>query len=424
MKRFFTISIAILLGSCLSENGVKPGATPTFIRYYYGGNSDAAVTFEQTTDKGFIIAATVTISASATAARNKIKLIKTDENGNVIWSHVYPEFGSADDLKSYKASSLQILPADAGYVVVGEDIQQNNTQLLILTVDGSGKMTNHASIAPTPNTNQSSLFGKAVAVTAAGNYTTLGFAGNSEMVLSELKKTDLSTAWAPRVYEAGSTTLNNRLFLDDAGKIFWSSTVTKTSVTGIRVVKTSPNAQNTDFDLTLLHPTAGVSEEATDFTRFGFGYAIVGSTTAKTDATGAVKVGDKDILFMRLGQDGTVLSRKSFPLSDTDTQNDIGNSISSTQDGGLIILASVNSVAISGQGDNDYYLIKIDAFGNTSDDSSDENKWKSTFGSRFRDTGVAVRQASDGNYVVLGTTNQGNRDIIMLAKTNKKGKIE
>jgi hypothetical protein len=416
MKKFFTISIAILLGSCLSENGVKSGETPTFVRYYYGGNSDAAVTFEETSDKGFIIAATVTVSSSATAARNKIKLIKTDANGNVIWSHVYPDFGSTDDLKSYKASGLQILPADAGYVVVGEDIQQNNTQLLVLTVDGSGKMTNHVSIAPTPNTNQSSLFGKAVAVTAAGNYTILGFAGNSEMVLSELKKTDLSTAWIPRVYEAGSTTLNNRLFLDDVGKIFWSSTVTKTSVTGIRVVKTSPNAQNTDFDLTLLHPNAGVSEEATDFTRFGFGYAIVGSTTAKTDANGNfVKAADKDILFMRLGQDGTILSRHSFTVSETDTQNDVGNSISSTQDGGLILLASVNSVAIDGKGDNDYYLIKINAFGT--------EEWHNTFGSRFKDTGVAVRQASDGNYVVLGTTNQGNRDIIMLAKTTKVGNI-
>jgi hypothetical protein len=416
MKRFFAISITCILASCLGENGVKPGTSSTFVRYYYGGNSDAAVSFEETSDKGFIVAATVTISASATAARNKVKLIKTDENGNVVWSHVYPEFGSVDDLKNYKANSLQILPSGAGYVVVGEDIQQNSTQLLVLTVDANGTMTNHISIPASATVlGQTPLFGKAVAVTSTGNYMVLGFAGQSDMVLAELKKADLSTAWAPKVYDAGSTTLNSRLFLDDVGKIFWSSTVTKTSVTGIRVVKTSANAQNTDFDLTLLHPTAGVSEEATDFTRFGYGYAIVGSTTAKTDAAGNVKVGDKDILFMRLGQDGTILSRKSFPLSDTDTQNDIGNSISSTQDGGLILLASVNSVAITGQGDNDFYLIKINAFG--------DEEWHANFGSRFKDTGVAVRQASDGNYVVLGTTNQGNRDIIVLAKTDKAGKI-
>ncbi len=99
-----------------------------------------------------------------------------------------------------------------------------------------------------------------------------------------------------------------------------------------------------------------------------------------------------------------------------DAQNDIGNSISSTQNGGLILLASVGSVAIGGRGDNDYLLIQINAFG--------DEIWRSSFGSRFKDQGVSVRQSSDGNYVVLGTTNQGNRDIMMLAKTNGTGKIE
>lgn len=415
MKRLFTISIALLLGSCLSEKGVEPGTSPTFIRYYYGGNSDTAVGFEQTSDRGFIIAANVAVTTNG-KVRNKVKLIKTDENGNVTWSHVYPDFGSADDQKSYKPSGLQILPSDAGYVVVGEDIQQNNTNLLILTVDASGNMTNHASI-PNPSAPQNPILGKSVAVNSTGNYTVLSAAGSSEMLLAELKKTDFSTAWTPRIYDAGSTALNNKLFLDETGKIFWSSTVTKSTVTGIRVVKTSPNAQNTDFDLTLLNPIAGISEEANDFTRFGYGYAVVGSTTAKTDDKGVTTAGaDKDILFMRLAQDGTILSRKSFPLSASDTQNDSGSSVSSTQDGGLILLASVNSAAINGAGDNDFYLIKINAFG--------DEEWRASFGSRFRDTGVAVRQASDGNYVVLGSTNLGNRDIIVLAKTNKVGKIE
>jgi len=80
------------------------------------------------------------------------------------------------------------------------------------------------------------------------------------------------------------------------------------------------------------------------------------------------------------------------------------------------MLASVNSVAIDGAGDNDYLLLKIDAFG--------AEVWRTHFGSRFKDTGVSVRQASDGNYVVLGTTSQGGRDIMALIKTNATGKLE
>jgi len=116
-----------------------------------------------------------------------------------------------------------------------------------------------------------------------------------------------------------------------------------------------------------------------------------------------------------------VLASVSFPLGSGDTQNDVGNSISSTRDGGLILLASVNSLALDnlqrdGRGDNDYLLIKINAFG--------DHEWDTNFGSRFKDTGVAVRQASDGNYVILGTTLQGSQEITMLAKTNSLGKIE
>jgi hypothetical protein len=421
MKRLFSLSLTILLASCLNEKGVDAGKPSTFIRYYYGGNSDSAVSFAETADKGFIIVTNVTITASeATAARYKIKLIRTDEFGNILWQKLYPDFSSPSDSISYKASGFQILQ-NGGYVVAGEHIQRHNSQLMVMTTDAQGALAIPPKTFSNPEDAASSLVGKAVAVNAAGNYLVLSYAGTSKMLLTELKKDDLTPVWGPvpsqswaKTYEAGATVLNNRLFLDDVGKVFWSGTVSKTNAVGIRIVKTAPNAQNTDFDLTLLNPN--FDEEATDFCRFGFGYAVIGSTNQKQ---GQNTPQDRDILFKRLGQDGSILSSQSFPLGTSerpDTQNDTGNSISSTQDGGLILLASVNSVAIAGQGDNDYLLIKIDAFGN--------EVWRSSFGSRFKDQGVAVRQASDGNFVVLGTTSQGGRDITALMKTSSTGKIQ
>ena len=424
MKRVFTIlSIAVLFASCLSEKNADPGKPSTFIRYYYGGYNDKAAAFEETADKGFILLSTVSILASEAATeKNKIKLTKTDEFGNPLWQKVYPDFSAASDNINYKAKGLQILQS-GGYVVTGENIKTDPTtkittsEVLIMTVDANGTVVKFNSLKPAGNT---SVGGQAVAANSTGNYLVLSTSssinsqGNTDMFLGEVKKDDLTQVWG-KDYSAGKASLANRLFLDDAGKVFWAGTVTKNGVTGIRVVKTGQNVQNTDFDLLLLNP--GFSEEATDFCRFGSGYAIIGATNQKK---GSTTPADQDILFKRLAQDGSVLSSQSFPLGNggnlVDAQNDIGNSISSTQNGGLILLASVGSVAIQGRGDNDYLLIQINAFG--------EEIWRSSFGSRFKDQGVAVRQASDGNYVVLGTTNQGNRDIMMLAKTNGTGKIE
>jgi len=260
MKRLFTFfAVAIIFNACLSEKGADAGKPATFIRYYYGGNNDTAVAFEETSDKGFIILSTVTTGSEAVAAKYKIKLTKTDEFGNIVWQKRFPEFNTPQDTISYRASGIQILQ-NGGYVVTGEHIQKHNSQLFIMTLDNTGAVQKPMSIA-NPDDPKASLFGKAVSVSTSGNFYVLGFSGTSEMLLTELKKDDLTPAWGListsawfKKYEAGETTLNNHLFTDEAGKIFWSGTVKKSNTTGIRVVKTSPNSQNTEFDLTLVNP--------------------------------------------------------------------------------------------------------------------------------------------------------------------------
>ena len=427
MKAILTFfCLALLFAACLSEKSASPGNGSTFVRFYSGGYNDEAVAFEETSDKGFIILGSIRIVTSAAEApKYRIKLIKTDEFGNPLWQQIWPPFN--DSKLNYRARGLQILQ-NGGYVVTGEDIQKDSTsKILLMTVDGSGKDT-PKTISVKPGAFRS-VAGQAVATNSTGNYLVLSASGNSSMILSEMKKDDLTPLWA-NAYIAGQTSLANRMYLDDAGKVFWAGTVTKSLNTGIRFVKTAQNAQNTDFDLQLINP--GFSDEAADFCRFGYGYAIIGSTDKKQ---GNTLPSDRDILFKRLGQDGSLLSTKSFPIvsaevsaqtatagSLDDKQDDQGNSISSTQDGGLILLGSVNSTALKTVypshvgGDFDFLLIKIDAFGN--------EVWRTAFGSRFRDIGVTVRQSLDGGYVVLGTTTQGGQDIMVLTKTNKSGKIE
>lgn len=415
MRKVFTACIFLLLTSCLSETSVKPGDSSTFIRYYNGGNNDQGVAMEEATDKGFIILASTKIQkAEADIPNFKIKLIKTDLYGNPVWTKLFPDIKVKNI--NYTASSLQILPT-GGYVITGNDIQVDgtgnvlNSKVLVLTVDDGGNQLKNATLAPPLDATGlpiSVTSGRAIAVNTPGNFLVLSTSGTDAMYLAEINKDTFAPTWTIP-YSAGETSLSNRLFIDETGKILWSGAATKNGLTGIRMIKTAPNSKFTDFDLLISDP--GFSEIATDFCRFGYGYAITGSTNKKT-ATATAPSTDTDILFRRLGPDGSILGDHTFAF---DNQNDGGNSISTTQDGGLIILSSVLSTAINGRGDTDYYLIKVNAFG--------DQVWTSSFGSKFKDDGITVRQTSDGGYAVLGTTTQGALKIITLSKTDKNGVI-
>jgi len=368
-----------------------------------------------TPDGGFVILATTRVQKTeADIPHYKIKLIKTDKDGKMITTAIFPDIASTT--ADYTGSGIQKLDA-GGYVITGEDIQSGGThKVLIMTVDenltqksfqsiyGDGSTTVVGSATPVPAS------GKAVTVNASGNLLVLSSNLPDKMYLAEIDKSDYKKVNWVISYSAGATNLASKLFVDESNKILWSGQATKNGLTGIRMIKTPPNSINSEFDLLISNP--GFTEVATDFCRFGYGYAITGSTNSKNGAVSA----DSDILFKRMAPDGTVLSSSSFPLGDKDAQNDVGNAISSTQDGGLILLSSVNSIAIDGKGDTDYYLIKIDAFGGF--------QWKNTFGSRYKDEGVAIRQVTGGGYVLLGTTTQGALKILTLIKTDSNGKLE
>ncbi|HUM47212.1 MAG TPA: hypothetical protein PLD84_09800, partial [Chitinophagales bacterium] len=404
---------------CLSEDGASPGKGTTFIRYYNGGNNDQANALEMTADGGFVILASTRVQKTeADIAHYKIKLIKTDAEGNPLVTAFFPDINST--AADYTGSSLQSLPG-GGYVVTGEDIQSDGTRkVLIMTVDDNLAKKTLTSIyadgttVALPNVPPPSASGKAVTVNSNGNILVLSSYSPDKMYLTEIDKTNFTTVKWVVNYAAGATNLATKLFVDENGKILWSGLATKNGLTGIRMIKTPPNSINSEFDLLISNP--GFTEVGTDFCRFGYGYAITGSTNQKQGAS--TPAADTDILFKRLAPDGTVLSTSSFPIGDKDSQNDVGNSISSTQDGGLILLSSVNSAALGdkGKGDTDYYLIKINAFGT--------EEWHNSFGSRYKDEGVAIRQISAGGYVLLGTTTQGALRILTLIKTDKNGNIE
>ncbi|MEQ8302206.1 MAG: hypothetical protein RIB47_02360 [Cyclobacteriaceae bacterium] len=423
MKKFIIVGLFACLG-CFKEEKIDPSTASTFVKYFNGGFNDFAEDIKQTSDGGYIMLATSEVRPNeVTPARFKIKLTKVDEFGALQWQKLYPEFDNVNntDSVSYKGRAISLVVDGAGietgYVVVGDSIQKgltNKSHLRIMLTDTEGNMTRAKSIDPSGGvrvlvSNQLvgiPVEGKAVAISSTGSFIVLSQANpliSDRMYLSEFSA-NLDSMWS-RSYEAGATSLSNRLFIDAAASLFWSGTVTKSSNrSDIRLTKAPPNSQNTEFDLDI--GTPGNKETGMDMCEYGFGFAVIGTT----DETAAK---DEDLLFKRIGQDGAVLASQQFGFPG---QAENGLAISQARDGGLVLLGSVDSNTEVGRGGKDYYLIKINAFGDT--------EWTRIFGSKSDDIGKKVISLSDGSYTIFGTTIWGGLRTMTLIKTDSQGQIE
>lgn len=123
------------------------------------------------------------------------------------------------------------------------------------------------------------------------------------------------------------------------------------------------------------------------------GVAIVGN------GENLVNGGD-DIIFFRLDDEGNKLWTNYYSTSNDDEAFGITTAI----DGGYII----TGYSEDAQGDKDLLLVKIDENGN--------EEWANTYGGAFDDLGYAIKQRTNGNFVVTGYTEvtSSDRNIYVL----------
>ncbi len=112
------------------------------------------------------------------------------------------------------------------------------------------------------------------------------------------------------------------------------------------------------------------------------GYTITGYT----NSFGA---GSNDVYLIKLDTAGNFKWAKTFGGAGDDK----GNSVYATKDGGFVIAGNTNSF---GAGNYDVYTLKTDSLGNL--------QWSGTIGGTQEDDGNSIIQTEDGGYAIAGQT--------------------
>lgn len=133
--------------------------------------------------------------------------------------------------------------------------------------------------------------------------------------------------------------------------------------------------------------------QAIDGDIVGFGFSLAGAP------------GD-DMFLVKYKLDGNEIWRKQIGGMKADQ----GNSIGKTSDNGYILCGTSAS---QGNGKNDIYLAKTNAFGVI--------EWAKTFGDTANDIGIRAKQTNDGGFIIFGTITKTQTVTPSLIKTDRLG---
>jgi len=125
-------------------------------------------------------------------------------------------------------------------------------------------------------------------------------------------------------------------------------------------------------------------------------------------------LGNYNIYLVKTNFSGDTLWTRSYGGSNAD----FAQAVQQTADGGYIVAGYTSSF---GAGNNDVYLLKTDANGNLT--------WSKTYGGVNGDYAFAVKQTTDGGYILSGITSSfgispyGNINDVYVLKTDASGNL-
>ena len=318
-----------------NENG-----DTTWTKTYGGAETDECQSVKQTTDGGYIIAGTTN---SFVAGDKDYYLIKTNENGDTIWSKTF-------DNSKYDNAFSTLQTTDGGFVIVGYTQQTGNSSydVYLIKTDASGDTIWTKTYGGTQ-----SEFPHYVNQTSDGGYIITGSTFSNTLGSQDvyLVKTDEygDTLWTKAYGGTGSDVAEHVQQTPDGGYIIAGYTESfGTGSYDAYLLKTDSLGDTTwtktyggvDFD------KATSVQQTTDG-----GYIIAGMTKS-------YGAGNMDVYVIKTNENGDTLWTKTYGGNNYD----LASYLKQTSDGGYVIAGLTASF---GNGNYDFYLIKTDINGNT-----------------------------------------------------------
>ena len=301
---------------------------------YGGENGDFGYSVQQTMDGGYIVAGTVNVYCDM-ILRSSVGLIKTDQQGNVIWSKKFRGEG-------FSGGRSVLQAADKGFIVLGWTAKNylSASDVLVIKTDANGTEQWNRTFGGTKY-----YFAESIDYAADNGYIITGWtAQGSDSDIWLLKINDNGTEQWNRTFYGSLDEIGCSIqHTNDGGYIIVGCTnyygsvlsdalLIKTNANGIEEWNKTYGGSYNDEGISVRQTTDG-------------GYVFTGDTTTQ-------KNGSSDLWVVKTDAQGTELWNRSI----SSEKGGSGSSIQQTNDGMFII----TGVIVSPSTDNlDVWLVKI-----------------------------------------------------------------
>lgn len=356
-------------------------------RTFGGDSSDIGYQVQQTIDSGFVI---VGETKSFGAGNTDVYLIRTDSNGDTLWTKTFG--GTFYD----RGNSVQ-QTSDGGFIIVGEtsSFGAGNADVYLIRTNSNGDTLWIKTYG-----GDDSDRGYSIQKTSddgfiiAGETKSFG-AGYYDAYLIRTNSNG-DTLWTKTYGGTGDDHSYSIYQTNDSGFV----------VAGQKEAFSAIDPDNIDAFLIRLNSNGDTLWTKTyDATDYDVGYSVQQTNYGGFIITGSIYDVDattEDVYLIHTNSNGDTIWTRTFGGYSMEA----GSCVKQTLNGEFIISGYTWSI---GAGFYDVYLIRVDTEGST--------LWEQTYGGTEYDEGNSIQQTSDGGFIIAGATQSfgaGGSDVYLI----------
>ncbi len=365
----------------------------SFYKTFGGAKEEYGFSLDNATDGGYILTGFTT---SKGAGEWDIWIVKTDSEGNGLWSKVIGE--------SFRENAFEIKQtSDGGYIIAAEQgLQGKGGDIYIIKINSVGEIIWEKTMGGTENEGARDII-----ETSDGHFVVVGYTYSLGMPGRDI--------WLVKLDSDGNNVWD---------KVYgWAYSETGFSLSetadgGFFIIGDKYNHEIGNQDIWLLKVDVDGEEEWSrkiGKNATAYGHSIVSLDDGMYVAAGVTdSLGNDwfDLWIIKFDFSGNILWENIYPFSNSEVNLFSKVDVNSTKDGGVIC---VGPTTLFGR-DQDALLIKLDKDGII--------EWSYAYGGKDNDVGLSVVQAQDGGFAFLGRTNSFGNGLydFFLVKTDSLGR--